>query len=192
VSEKSEFFIAMIALAGVLTSGLLRGVLIGAVISLLLLIRRASRPHVAFLGRIPGTNRYSDAERHPDNEPIPGLLIFRCEGSIVYFNADHVRESVMAKVRQALQPPHSVLCDLSAAAHMDIAGAEMLKELAAELKAMNIQLRLVEARSKVRDRLRAEGLEDRIGRVDRFTTVHNAVEAIQTGEFDNDEPGHTT
>jgi hypothetical protein len=57
---------------------------------------------------------------------------------------------------------------------------------------MNIQLRLVEARSKVRDRLRAEGLEDRIGRVDRFTTVHNAVEAIQTGEFDYDEPGHTT
>ena len=60
------------ALVGVLTSGLLRGVLIGAVISIILLIRRASRPNVAFLGRIPGSRRYSDLERHPDNEPVPG------------------------------------------------------------------------------------------------------------------------
>ena len=66
---------AVLRVGGVLSSGLLRGVLIGAAISLVLLIRRASRPHVAFLGRIAGTRRFSDRERHPDNELIPDVLV---------------------------------------------------------------------------------------------------------------------
>ena len=64
----------MAAIFGVLGQGLLRGVMIGALISLVLLIRRASLPHVAVLGRIPGTRRFSDRERHPENERFPGML----------------------------------------------------------------------------------------------------------------------
>src|SRR5262249_18473064 len=78
-AHRSEFWIAIAAVAGVLGSGILRGVLIGAVISLLLLLRRAARPHVAFLGRIPGMQRFSDLARHADNERVPGLLLFRTE-----------------------------------------------------------------------------------------------------------------
>ena len=70
-----------VAALGVLGAGLLHGVLIGAVISLVQLLRRASRPHVAFLGRIPGTRRYSDIDRNPDNEAIAGALIARPEAS---------------------------------------------------------------------------------------------------------------
>lgn len=175
-TDRQEFVIAGVALAGVLTSGLLRGVLIGAVISMVLLIRRASRPHVAFLGRIKGARRFSDLERHPDNELIPGVVIFRSEGSLVYFNADHVRDSVITRVRATPQTT-TVLCDLSAAPHVDRAGADMLKELADELGAMGSRLQIVEARSSVRDKLRLEGLEERIGRIDRFTSVADAVDA---------------
>jgi SulP family sulfate permease len=103
--DRQEFLIAVAALAGVLATGLLQGVLIGAVISLLLLIRRASRPHVAFLGKIPGSRRYSDHDRHPDNELHEDLLIFRPEGSLVYFNADHIRDTVLARVREMPRPP---------------------------------------------------------------------------------------
>src|SRR5215831_15409114 len=87
--DRSEFVVAMAAILGVLGSGLLRGVMIGAIISLVQLLRTASRPHVAFLGRIPGTRRFSDRQRHPDNELIPGVLIFRPESGLVYFNIDH-------------------------------------------------------------------------------------------------------
>ncbi|MFG0283612.1 MAG: SulP family inorganic anion transporter [Phycisphaerales bacterium JB039] len=176
-TDRTELLIAAAALGGVLASGLLRGVLIGAVISLVLLIRRASRPNVAFLGRIPGARRYSDMERHPDNQRVPGMVIFRSEGSLVYFNAEHVRDRVMAEVRATA--PRTVVCDLSASPHLDLGGAEMLSGLAAELEAMGIRLLIVEARSRVRDRLRAEGLEDRIGRIDRFTSVADAVDAMQ-------------
>ncbi len=198
-TDRQEFLIACVALAGVLTSGLLRGVLIGAVISMVLLIRRASRPHVAFLGRIPGTRRFSDFQRHPDNEEIPGMLIFRSEASIIYFNAEHIRDCVLARVR-AGPAPHTVLCDLSSAPYVDLGGAEMLKSLESDLRSMGSRLRIVEARSTVRDRLRTEGLEERVGRVDRFTSVADAVDAYQAeqaaaGAFDAREiapPGAMT
>ena len=174
-NDRSELLVALTALAGVLTFGLLKGVLVGAVISLVLLVRRASRPHVSFLGRIPGSRRYSDLDRHPDNEPTPGLLIFRSEASIIYFNAEHVRDCVVARARET--SPRVAICDLSAAPHVDLAGAEMLLGLGEELRAMGCRLHVVEARSSVRDRLRAEGFEEKFGRIDRFTTVGDAAEA---------------
>ena len=89
----------MVALVGVLLLGILKGVLVAAVASLLMLLAGAARPHVAFLGRIPGTRRYSDLERHPDNEPTPGIMIFRVESSLLYFNVDHVRHAVSNRSR---------------------------------------------------------------------------------------------
>jgi MFS superfamily sulfate permease-like transporter len=175
----SEYIVALAALAGVLSSGLLRGVLIGAVISLVLLIRRASRPHVAFLGRIPGTRRFSDHERHPDNELISNVLIARPEASLIYFNMDHVRDMIAERVRAEATPPQLVVLDLSAAAYVDMHSAHMMAELAAELTAAGIQLRVVEARSSVRDRIRKEGVEVKLGGINRFTTVADAVEAFQ-------------
>src|SRR3989440_3260377 len=94
-ADRTEFVVAMAALLGVLGSGLLRGVLIGAVISLVQLLRTASRPNVAFLGRIPGSRRFSDRARHPDNQLISGILIFRPESGLVYFNVDHVCKTIL-------------------------------------------------------------------------------------------------
>jgi sulfate permease, SulP family len=74
--DRSEFVVALAAFGGVLTSGLLRGVMIGVAISLVQLVRVSSRPHVALLGRIPGTRRFSDSDRHADNEIIPNVMIF--------------------------------------------------------------------------------------------------------------------
>ncbi len=176
-TDRRELLIAAAALAGVLASGLLRGVLIGAVISMLLLIHRAARPHVAFLGRIPGARRYSDMQRHPENEPVTGVVIVRPEAGLVYFNADHVHDMVMERVRQAGSTVYTVVCDLSASPILDLAGAEMLKGLDTELRAMGARLRIVEARSSVRDRLRKQGIEELMGPVDRHTTVADAVEA---------------
>ena len=79
LDDRSEFVVAMAAFAGVLTFGLLLGVMLGALISLVQLLRVSSRPHVALLGRIPGTRRFSDYDRHADNERIPNVMILRPE-----------------------------------------------------------------------------------------------------------------
>jgi len=177
--DRPEFVVAMVVIVGVLGQGLLRGVMIGAIISLVLLIRRASRPHVAFLGRIAGTRRFSDRERHPDNELIPGVLIFRPESSLLYFNMDHVRDTILNRARAEATPPRLVMLDLSAAPYVDMHGAHMLAELAGELTAAGIRVQAVEARSSVRERLRSEGVDAKLGGIDRFTTVADAVEASQ-------------
>jgi MFS superfamily sulfate permease-like transporter len=157
-------------------------VLIGAIISLVILIRRVSSPHVAFLGRIPGSRRYSDLSRHADNEPTPGTLPFRVESGIVYFNAEHVFDSVLARVDATREPIRLAVCDLSTSPSMDIAGARMLRNLHGELAKRGIVFRIVEARSRVRDMLRVEGVEENVGRVDRFTSLAEAIEDFQEGD----------
>jgi high affinity sulfate transporter 1 len=118
-----DFYAAAIALAGVLLLGILHGILLAALASVLLLLARASRPHVAFLGRVPGTNSYSDIARHPENEPLVDVLAFRPEASLIYINTDAVLESVLNHLRAT--PASSirlVVCDLSASPYIDLAG----------------------------------------------------------------------
>ena len=177
--DRSEFVVAMAALLGVLTSGLLRGVLIGAIISLVQLLRAASRPHVALLGRIPGTRRFSDRERNPGNESIPGILIFRPESGLLYFNIDHVCETILGRIHAQETPPRLVVLDLSAAPRVDLQSAHTLAGLADDLSSRGIRFQAVEGRSSVRDRLRNQGVEGKLGGVDRFTTVADVVENLQ-------------
>ena len=153
--------------------------LLGAVISLVQLLHRASRPHVAVLGRIPGTQRFSDRERHSDNEPISGMLIFRPESGLLYFNVDHVRDVISDRVRAEATPPQLVVLDLSAVPWVDLQSAYTLAGLADELNAAGIRVQAVEARSSVRDRLRHEGVDAKLGGLNRVVTVADAVEAFQ-------------
>ena len=176
-AHRQEFFIAMAALLGVLSAGLLKGVLIGAVISLILLIRRASSPHVAFLGRIPGTRIYSDIGRHPENEAPPGILPFRVESSLLYFNVEHVVDTVLAKVAAAALPLQRVICDLSTSPGVDLAGARMLLQLHGELARRGIMLQVVEAHAAVRDILRVEGVDRVAGPIDRHITLADLIES---------------
>jgi SulP family sulfate permease len=182
--HRGEFLVAMVALLGVLGAGLLQGVLIGAVISIVLLIRRVSKPHVAFLGRIPGTRRYSDRERHQGNEHTPGVLAFRVESGIVYFNAEHVFDTVLAGLDTAPEPVRIVIGDLSASPQVDMAGARMFLTLQTELAKRGIAFRLVETRSAVREMLRVEGVEEKIGPVDRFTMLADAIDEFQSSTAD--------
>jgi MFS superfamily sulfate permease-like transporter len=70
--SRLEFWVAMAAFSGVLLLGILKGVLLATIVSMLLLIHRTANPHVARLGRVPGTRRYSDCGRHADNEAVAG------------------------------------------------------------------------------------------------------------------------
>ena len=179
--HRGEFLVAATALLGVLWAGLLEGVLIGAVISMMLLIRGVSTPHVAFLGRIPGAHRYSDLSRHADNEPTPGVLAFRVESAYVYFNAEHIFDTVIARLDATSEPVRMVICDLSTSPKVDMAGARMFLALHAELAKRGIALRLVEAHASVRDILRLEGVEEKVGRIDRFTSLAHAIDDFRAG-----------
>ncbi|WP_321915775.1 sulfate permease [Paraburkholderia sp. J11-2] len=174
-ASRYEFMVSMVAFIAVLLLGILKGVIFAVLASMLLLIRRAAHPHVAVLGRIPGTHRYSDIERHPDNERIPGVLIFRVEASLVYFNTDHVRAAVRETIRAATGAVELVIVDLSNSPAVDIAGARMLATLHAELSEAGGILRIVAAHGSVRDMLRAEGLEQQVDDIGRRVSVDDLI-----------------
>jgi sulfate permease, SulP family len=173
--NKFDFIVAMVALVNVIIFGILKGVLIAALFSLTLIIRRASSPHVAFLGRIPGTNRYSDIERHPDNELVPGVLIFRVEAALLYFNVGNIYQQVWAKVKEMDSALKVVIFDLSTSVNIDSSGARLIKRLYENLEARGIQLKVAEAHSEVRDILRFEDIEHLLGHVSRRDTLHDIV-----------------
>jgi MFS superfamily sulfate permease-like transporter len=178
--SKLDFYAAMIAL-GVLLLGILQGILLAALASILMLLARASQPHVAFLGRIPGTNSYSDIARHPENEPLRGLIAFRPEASLLYVNADSILESVLERVRKpAPSDVRLVICDLSASPYIDLAGSRMLHQLHGQLASRDIALRIVGARGRVRDLLRAEGIDEKVGGLDRLQTLNNLLDSART------------
>jgi SulP family sulfate permease len=180
LNDRSEFVVAMAAFAGVLTFGLLRGVMLGALISLVQLVRVSSRPHIGFLGRIPGTRRFSDCERHVDNELIAGVLIFRPESGLVYFNVDYVCETILSRVYSEPVLPRLVVLDLSAASRVDMQSAHTLGGMADELNGKGIQFHAVEPRSSVRDRLRKEGVDSKLGGINRFTTVADVIDSFHS------------
>ena len=170
--SRIDFYAAAIALAAVLLLGILQGILLAALASIFLLLARASIPHVAFLGRVPGTNSFSDLARHPDNEELPTVIAFRPEASLLYINADSVLEAVLQRLR-ATSPSNVrlVVCDLSASPHIDLAGSRMLHQLHDELARQDIELRIVAARGRVRDLLRADGIGEKVGGLDRLVTL---------------------
>jgi high affinity sulfate transporter 1 len=173
-ASRLDFAAAAVALAGVLLMGVLDGVLIAVMASVLMLLARSSRPYVAFLGRIPGTNRFSDLARHPDNEPLQGTLAFRVQSSLLYFNVDHILDTVRqrAKAEAGLR---RVVCDLSNVPYVDIAGARMLRRLHEELTTAGVEFKIAEAHGPVREMLRAEGLEALFGPITRHISLADAI-----------------
>jgi sulfate permease, SulP family len=173
--SRMEFFVAIIAFSGVIVFGILKGVVLAAIASIILLILAVSRPHISFLGRIPGTKRYSDISRHPDNELIPGFLIFRVEASLFYFNIDNIRSGLWSKILFSEKSLSCVIWDLSTSPYVDIAGAEFIKRLYLDLQAKGITLKIAEAHARVRDMLRAEEIEHLLGHISRKVTVDDLV-----------------
>ena len=173
--NRFDFVVAMIALLSVIIFGIKNGVLIGALFSLILIIRNVSSPHVAFLGRIPGTNRYTDIKRHPDNELLPGVLLFRVESALVYFNVSTVYNRVWTKVVEMDSSLKVVIFDLSTSATIDSSGARLIKRLHYNLETKGIALKVAEAHSEVRDILRFEDIEHLLGHVSRRDTLHDVV-----------------
>lgn len=174
--SRYEFRIMVVTILTVLVFGILNGVLFAVLLSIVTLLKKTSAPHIAILGRIKGTNRFSDMLRHPENEPVKGLLILRVEASIIYFNISHIHEHIRQILTDHEGPVRMLIMDLSSASYVDIAGARFLKELKEEADKKGISYQVVEALGHVRDILRLEGLEQEIGHISRKVDLEEVVE----------------
>ncbi len=161
--RRAEFWTATAALAGVLVLGILDGVIIGALLSLLLVIARASQPRISLLGRVPGQAQFTDLRENPDNLTIPGLLVIRVDEGIFYANAESIRRQVVNQVRDADTPVRTVVLDVEMTSDLDLSGAEMLDELHSDLQDMGVHLRLARLLPSAHLLLAHAGIVERIG-----------------------------
>lgn len=174
--SRLEFWVSVLTIVSVVFVGVLKGIIIAVIFSLFSLLRKSASPHIAVLGRIPGTKLYSDMLRHPDNQPVDGVLILRPEASVLYFNINHIRDHVREQIRNFKGDLKLVIFDLSSANFIDVQGSRFLLHLQEELQKKGIRFRIVESLGRVRDMLRAEGMEKEIGHISRKMTINEILE----------------
>jgi MFS superfamily sulfate permease-like transporter len=169
--NKTEIYIALITLAGVLIFGILGGVLIGAALSLLEILFRFSFPHMAVIGRVSGTDIFGDIRRHPENEVVPGVFIYRIDAPLIFANAESFKENFLRALGQEQRKVHLVIIDLEFSPFTDVTAVDMIRDLITELDRKGITLRLANASGQARDVLRAGGIEEKTGKLDQATTI---------------------
>jgi high affinity sulfate transporter 1 len=173
--SRPEFLVAIAALLGVLGSGPENGVLIGAAISIVLLLRQASRPRVTELAPIAGTNVFADRTRHPEYDRVPEVLVVRCESALLYFNVEYVRDRVLELLAARVDAVRLVVFFMGTVPRVDLAGAGLLADLHRTLHARGIAFRLAEAHGEVRDALRRGGVEQEIGKLEAGLSVDRVI-----------------
>ena len=150
-AARADFAAAVAAMLGVLIFDTLPGLVIGIGVSMLLLLYRVARPHVAELAKRDGA--WLDVERHGDDlRPDPAALVIRVESGLFFANSDHVRERI-----EALRTPATrvVVLDAETSPFIDISAAEMLAQLAESLRRDGIELRIARDIGQFRDVMRS-------------------------------------
>jgi MFS superfamily sulfate permease-like transporter len=173
--RRSEFELAVVSFAGVAFVGVLAGIAIAIVVSLLNFVRRAWRPHDAVLGRVHGLKGYHDVTRYPGTQRIPGLVLYRFDAPLFFANADYFRSRVRSLVEAAGPELRWFVVAAEPITDVDATAAEMLEELDRELEAAGVEFAFAELKDPVRERLVPYGLTERIGRHRFFPTVGAAV-----------------
>jgi SulP family sulfate permease len=178
--DRNDGAVLVATAAGVLLLGIEAGLTAGVVLSLLLYIWRASRPHLAVLGRLPGSEHFRNVKRYQDLETWPHLLLLRVDEHLSFANSAYLEQVLMEHVARAPKLKHLVLV-CSGINGIDFSALEMLTKLISSLKDARVTLHLAEVKGPVMDKLRATGLLALLepGRV--FLSAHEAVQALASG-----------
>jgi SulP family sulfate permease len=171
-----EFWLGMITLLGVIILDVLPGLVIGVILSILVLVYRASRPTFSVLGANPDTpGAYEDIERHPGAQPTPGVLIIRPDAPLFYANAQPFRDTVTEQVRSSPEPVHTLILDLDANDGLDITSSEALGKLLDELGDQHVRVGLAHVHATTADMMQRSGVLEKVGAGHTFPTLATAM-----------------
>jgi high affinity sulfate transporter 1 len=174
-----EFALAAVVITGELTLGVLEGITVGVVLSLLLLIYRASHPHGSVLGQLPGTEAYRSIGRHPEAVTFPGLLIWRIGGDLFFASVGHVEEGLQAALATNDVPAEHVLLDAESVNFIDASASEELVAFLRKLQDAGITVAFARVRDSVRERMQLAGIATTVGETDFHDRVTDGVHAWQ-------------
>jgi sulfate permease, SulP family len=178
-ASRTEFWFGLLAMLGVVFIDVLEGMVIGLVSSLVFVVYRSSRPHLAVVGQIPGMpGAYSEIAQHPENLEVPGTLIVRLDGPLYYANALTVRDQLTSLLAQADPPPTALVLDMRVQAGLDITTGDMLTALLRDLQGRGITVALADVHAPVLDLMRVHGLFEVLDEQHVLRTVDQAVQHV--------------
>ena len=176
--RRTEFVWSLVALAGVMLLGTLKGILVAIVVSLAALMHQVAYPPVYVLGRKPGTNVFRPrSEEHPEDETFPGLLLLRLEGRLFFANAEHISERVKPLIEEA--KPKVVVLDLSGVFDLEYTALKMLTEAEKRHRARGVLLWLVGLNPEVLAVVQRSPLGEALGRERMIFNLETAVAKYQ-------------
>ncbi len=199
VPRHPEFWSALITFCGTLLFGILNGIIVGVVVTLLAVLYRAARPRVAVLGKVHGARRHRDVSRHPDAKTWDDVLIVRFESQLFFANAEYFRQSVLDLVDAHEPPPDALVLVCDAMTQIDLTGVDTLVDLVGELRERDVQVRMCRVKGPVHDALQEAGVVELIGPDHFFDSVKAAKKGRHpdglpmfgsVGQFES-EHGHT-
>ena len=174
--SRSEFALSLIATLGVATIGVLPGIALTVMLSLILLIRRASSPYDAILGQVPGVDGFTDISEYPNAQTISGLLVYRFDAALLFFNADYFKKRVRDVVTSS-DHLRVFVFDMEAINVIDMAGLDAIEEIRSDLAARGIAFTVARAKNEIRDKLVRSGVWERIGAPNFHPSVRSAVQS---------------
>jgi high affinity sulfate transporter 1 len=177
--RRTEFLLALAALAGVLVFDILYGVLLAVGLSVVEMLHRVARPHDAVQGFVPGLAGMHDIDDYPQATTVPGLLVYRYDSPLFFANAENFRRRALAAVADQPEPVDWIVLNVEANVEVDSTGLDALEDLRAELTGRGVVFALARVKQDLLAALDAYGLTAAIGPERIFPTLPTAVAAYR-------------
>lgn len=176
--DRFEFTLSLLTTVGVLIIGVLPGVVIAIVLALLQVLIRIYRPADTLLGVVPGVEGYNDLSMSEDARSLPGIIIYRFDAPLLFFNADYFKARVLSLVDAESPRPHWFVLNAESISQLDSTGAQAVEDLIEDLHKRDVQLVIARPKLYMRKYGRPMGLGEKIGAENIFFSVHAAVGSI--------------
>ena len=176
--RRVEFLLSIAAFLSVVLLGVLPGIAIAVALSILNVFRRAWWPYDTELGRVEGLAGYHDVHSYPQAEHLPGLVIYRFDGPLIFANAKTFRDEVR-KLAKADPPPTWILIAAEPMTDVDTTASDVLEELDEALNDQGISLVFAELKDPVRRKIERYGLTRTINPEHFFPTIESAIAAFR-------------
>lgn len=176
-SDRSDFWMLLITFLATLALGIEEGIGIGVILSLGLVIFRTSRPHIATLGRVPGSSFYRNVDRFDDLEVRPDVLILRLDAQLYFANLNFCKDHLEAMIRTKGDGLRCIILNAESISHIDSSATHFLKDLVDDLKSRGFIVLFNSVIGPVRDSMAINGLLQKIGQKNMFMSVQEAVDA---------------
>lgn len=157
-THKKDFAMMLATFVATLILGIEEGVLIGVLLSIGMVLYQSTKPHIATLGRIPGTEHFRNIDRFPEGKEVEQILVLRFDDQLYFANANYFKEEIIKRIVKYDRSIEHLLLDASNIHNIDSTGIATLLMLNEDLESRGVILHIANARGPVRDALYKNGL----------------------------------